>query len=131
MLDNARIIKIQQRITELNQQWDIRPTPNGTCGVQQTLESRLRQQVHHLHRNSSSDAPFRQNCCLHDKLSGDGTNIGKCLHVINFILLEEGALAYLAEGNHPLAIIKESEKYDEMCSALKDIFTRRWKGLLL
>ena len=79
--------------------------------------------MHHLNRNSSSDAPFRQNCCLHVKLSGDGTNIGKRLHVVNFTftLLEEGALAYSAEGNHPLAIIKESEKYDEMCSALEDI----------
>ena len=57
------------------------------------------------------------------KLSGDGTNIGKRLHVVNFTftLLEEGALAFSAEGNHPLAIIKESEKYNYLANALKHI----------
>ena len=118
-----RYYKIQRRITELNEQWDIKPTPNGTCGVQQSLEDRLRQRVHHLCHISSPDTPFRRNHCLHVKLSGDGTNIGKRLHVVNFTftLLEEGALAYSAEGNHSLAIIKESEDYDHMYKALKDI----------
>lgn len=96
-----RYYKIQRRIAELNLQWNITPTPNGTCGVQQTLESRLRQHVLHLHHISSPDATFRYNNCLRVKLSGDGTNIGKRLHVVNFTftLLEEGALAYSAEGN--------------------------------
>ncbi len=91
-----RYYKLQQRI--------------GTCGVQQSLEGRLRQRVQHLHHTTRPDASFRQNLLLHVRLSGDGTNIGKRLHVINFTftLLEEGSLAYSAEGNHPLAIIKES-----------------------
>ena len=60
---------------------------------------------------------------LRVKLSGDGTNIGKHLHVINFTftLLEEGTLAHSPEGNHPLAVIRESENYENLLSALEDI----------
>ena len=45
------------------------------------------------------------------KLSGDGTSIAKCLHVLNFVftLLDEGEKAYSYEGNHCLAIFKEKE----------------------
>lgn len=48
------------------------------------------------------------------KLTGDGTNIGKHLHVVNFVftILDEGDLAYSAAGNHCIAIFKESESYD-------------------
>ena len=57
------------------------------------------------------------------KLTGDGTNIGKRLHVVNFgfTFLDEGETAYSASGNHCLAIIKEPEDYDSMSNALKDI----------
>ena len=34
--------KLKKRIQELNSKWDIFPTPNGTVGVQQSLEERLR-----------------------------------------------------------------------------------------
>lgn len=45
------------------------------------------------------------------KLSGDGTNIGKKLHVINitFAMLNEGGKAMSADGNHLTAVIRESE----------------------
>ena len=45
-------------------------------------------------------------------VTGDGTNIEKHLHVVNFgfTLLVEGDLA----GNHCVAIIKEPEKYDSL-----------------
>ena len=33
---------LKRRVAELNKLWNIKPTPNGTCGVQQTLEDRLR-----------------------------------------------------------------------------------------
>ena len=41
-------------------QWNIQPTPNGTCGVQQSLEGCLRQRIHHLNHTASPDVPFRQ-----------------------------------------------------------------------
>lgn len=57
------------------------------------------------------------------KLSGDGTNIGKRLHVVNFnfTLLEEGAHTCSYEGNHILAIFKEAEKYEHLRLALDDL----------
>lgn len=45
------------------------------------------------------------------------------MHVINFTftLLDEGASSYSREGNHILAIIKESEQYDSLRLALADL----------
>jgi len=59
------------------------------------------------------------------KLTGDGTQIGKRLHVVNFgfTLLEEGDLSYSYLGNHCIAIIKEPEKYDSLVLSLADIRT--------
>ena len=56
-------------------------------------------------------------------MSGDGTQIGKRLHVVKFgfTLLEEGELAYTASGNHCVAIIKEPEKYESLLLSLEDI----------
>ena len=44
---------------------------------------------------------------------GDGTQIGKHLHVINFgsTLLDDEETAYSAAGYHCIAIVKEPEKY--------------------
>ena len=57
------------------------------------------------------------------KLTGDGTNIGKRLHVVNFgfTILDEGDKAFSAAGNHCLAIFKEPESYDSMKKCLSDI----------
>ena len=43
-----RHYKLKQRITELNRLWNIQPTPEGTCGVQQSLEERLKYCLQHL-----------------------------------------------------------------------------------
>ena len=52
---------------------------------------------------------------LKQKLSGDGTNISKRLHVVNLHSLLEGQLAFSSEGNHTLAIkeltVEEHLKY--------------------
>ena len=110
-----------KRIAELNKLWNIRSTPNGTCGVQQTLKDRLRVRVSHLHKTAAADAKFRSTKELNVKLAGDGTNIGKRLHVINFTftLLDEGSLAHSCDGNHTLAIFKEPEKYEYLRDALR------------
>ena len=45
-------------------------------------------------------------------ISGDGTNIGKKLHVINitFNMLNEGGNAMSTDRNHLIAAIRDSEK---------------------
>ena len=48
----------RQWIAELNKQWNIRPTPNGVCGVQQSLEDRLRVRILYLHQQTLPNAAF-------------------------------------------------------------------------
>ena len=43
-----RHYKIKQRIAELNSMWNIRPTPNSTCGVQHSLKEHLLVRLKHL-----------------------------------------------------------------------------------
>ena len=72
---------------------------------------------------SASDEAFKVNCKIKVKLSGDGTNVGKQLHVINitFTPLNEGAKAMAADGNHLTTIIKVSENYESLSVALQHI----------
>ena len=50
---------LKRRFAELNNLWNIRSTLNGTCGVQQTLEDRLRVRVSYLHKTAAADVKFR------------------------------------------------------------------------
>lgn len=61
----------------------IQPTPFGTNGVQQSLKERLLIRAEKLIKTSPSDAAFRVNKKLQVKISGDGMDIGKQLHVVN------------------------------------------------
>ena len=71
----------------------------------------------------SPDAEFISKQRVRVKLTGDGTNIGKRLHVVNFgfTILDEGESAYSASGNHCIAIFKETEDYNSLKIALQDI----------
>ena len=73
--------------------------------------------------DSPEDAPFVLSKKVRIKLTGDGTNIGKHLHVVNFafIILDEGNKAHSASGNHCIAIFKEPESYSAMKLCLQDI----------
>ena len=74
-------------------------------------------------KNTPSNAAFKLDHKIRVKLSGDGTNIGKRLYVINitFTMLDEGGKAMSADGNHLIAVIKESENYDKLEQSLADI----------
>ena len=64
---------------------------------------------------SPPDVPFLINKMVRVKLSGDGTRIGKRLHVVNFTFtLLDGDAAYSSEENHPIAIFKDPENYDSL-----------------
>ena len=113
--------KLKQQSKSLNKQWDVNPTPESTTGVQQSLQSRLVERVHHLLR-SSSDKPFEQNKLLRVKLTGDGTYLGS-LHVITFgfSLIDEGSVAKSATGYHVLCVLKETESYESISVGLRDV----------
>ena len=55
-----RTYKLKELITELNQKWNIFPTPEGTIGVQQSLKERLELRVAKLIAVSPLDDPFQQ-----------------------------------------------------------------------
>ena len=113
--------KLKAKIAHLNELWDIRPTPNGVMGVQQSLEVRLQKRIKHLESTTPSDAPFKKDKVVRVKLSGDGTTIGKRLHVTNFTftVLDEGSKAHSCEGNHSLAIFRDEESYESLQNALQ------------
>ena len=113
-----------ERIIELNHLWNVYPTPHGTVGVQQSLEESLLICVKQLQQVSPPGAEFFQTKKARVKLLGDGTNIGKRLHVINFAftLLDEGSVAYGFEGNHTQAVLKEPENYESLAKGLEDIW---------
>ena len=71
----------------------------------------------------SPNAEFITKLQVRVKLTGDGTNIGKRLHVVNFgfTIIDEGELAYSAAGNHCIAIFKHTEDYNSLKIALQDI----------
>lgn len=74
-------------------------------------------------KSTSDDADFKKSKRIRVKISGDGTNIGKRLHVINvtFTLLDEGSQACSARGNHIIAMLKEPESYEQLKLGLEDI----------
>ena len=76
-----------------------------------------------MHKVAPKDEQFRTEQKIRVKLSGDGTNIGKRLHVINFTftLLDEGSKAYSSDGNHVIAILKDEENYDSLQRELADV----------
>ena len=65
---------------------------------------------------------FRSNKCIHVKLSGDSTVIGKRLHciVFTFTILEENSTGSV-DGIHPIALFCDSEKYESVKLALADL----------
>ena len=105
----------------MNSLWDIKPTPNDIRGVQQSLEDRPRIQTQIL---INSKVPNFYDKMVSMKLSGDGTKIGKRLHVVifTFTLLEEEQYCS-SVGNHVLVILKQPGSYDCLKSTSVDIIT--------
>ena len=73
------------------------------------LKKRLEVRLKRLVETTPSDADFKVKRNVQVKLSGDGTRIGKHLHVVT--LIDEGMKACTYEGNHVLVIFKEPEYY--------------------
>ena len=117
--------QIKSLTHKLNDAFNIRSTPNGVVGVQQSLRERVIVRLTHLidkalEQESPESVPSR----IRIKLTGDGTQIARGLSVVNvsFTVLEEGqSRACSAFGNHSLAILRVSEKYEELKDGMEDI----------
>ena len=102
----------------LNSLWEIKPCPEG-YGMQQSLESRLTERVHHLLHAKRLNAGDK----LKVKLPGDGTRVCRKLNLVNFTftLLNEDDIAMSARGNHTIAILNVPEDYEKLAIALRDV----------
>ena len=124
---SPRQYKLKERIKDLNRLWNIKPLPNDIEGVQQSLQEWLKVQIEHLVQISPPDSEFMKSK-VNVKLSGDGTCIGKRLHVVcfTFTVLEESEITGSCEGNHVLAVLKTPEKYTFLKMGLEDIKDVEW-----
>lgn len=110
-----RLHKLKELTKELNSGFDIVPSPDGFIGVQQSFKARLMYRLQYLTLSHGE--------AVQVKLTGDGTNIAKHVHVVNFAftLLNEGSAALSPYGNHSLAILQVPESYDYLSGSLEDI----------
>ena len=110
--------KLKNLTAKMNTKWNIEPYL-GNDGVQQSLESRLKECVSHL----LQEGKMKSGNTLQVKLSGDGTKVCRKLNVINFIftLLNEGEIAMSPKGNHTIAIINSTESYEVLATTLSTL----------
>ena len=108
---------ISKRIKELDDQVVIVDCPDGIEGVQTSFKLSLLKNCERLLK----DGVIKDYVSV--KFSGDGTWVGKRLHVVNFTytIIEEGKRAMADKGNYCLAIMKIKENYDEIRHGLKDL----------
>ena len=110
--------KLKDLTAKMNSKWNIEPCP-GNDGVQQSLESRLKERVSHL----LQEGKIKSGDTLQVKFSGDGTKVCRKLNVINFTftLLNEGEIAMSPKGNHTIAIINSTESYEVLAATLSTL----------
>lgn len=110
---------IKKRIKEVNSRWNLKPTPGDTEGVQLGFSESLQEHIVKLQQTGE----IKDGETIKIKLSGDGTDIGKRLTVVNFTftILNEKELAMGEKGNYVLAIIKTTETYDNIRESLADL----------
>ena len=94
----------------------------GEVGVEQKLQDRLILHLTEMHRIGELDSLLRDNNCIRIKLSGDGTQVGRSVHVINFTFtFVDRDTAESVAGNHTLAILKTGEDYFNLVAGLQNI----------
>ena len=110
---------IKKRINELNSKWNLKPTPGDAEGVQLGFAESLQEHIVRLQKNGE----INDGEAIKIKLSGDGTNIGKRLTVVNFTftILNEKDVAMAEKGNYVLAVIKTTETYHNLRDSLADL----------
>ena len=125
--DLPRKYQLKNLAGDLDAKFELKATPGGTTGVQQSLLHRLTLRLEQLKKSDLLPSSNR----LRIRLSGDGTYIAKNLHVINFTftLIEETRGTSTATENHSLAILNIPEKYECLKIGLSDIISEA-KGLM-
>ena len=111
------VYSIKKRMEALNSRWNLFPTPGEADGVQIKLKNSLTEQIPKIKTR------LRGSKTLKIKVSEDGTNIGKRLHIVNntYTVINEGSIAMSEKGNYVLAIIKATEDYKSIRDSLSDL----------
>lgn len=117
--DIPNTYKIKKRIEKINANWKLAPTPGEADGIQSSFKDSIKEQVKRL----KDRGDFQDGNKIKIKLSGDGTNIGKRLKIVNFTytILDEKEIAMNEQGNYILAIVKTTETYDNLRESLSDL----------
>ena len=112
--DLPRMYKIKKLSMELNSKQTISPAPGNILGVQQSIRERLLVRLRHLRSDSTSgffNRYHNHSNQLRIKLSGDGTRVGRGLHVVNFTFtLVDEPEARSVSGNYTIGIFDMPER---------------------
>ena len=114
--------EVRRLANSLNSTFTITNCPNNTIGVQTSLRARILYRLQcFINRNAKEGLATPDTIRI--KLTGDGTRIARSLDVVNiaFTIIDEGRKAQSVLGNYSIAILKVSEKYEELQAGLKDI----------
>ena len=116
--DLSSLTAMKKRMKTINSRWNIFPTTGDADCVQIKLEDSLKEQIGRLKKQGSLNSEK-----LKIKVSGDGTNIGKKLHVLNvtYTILNEENIAMSEKGNYLSAIIKTKEDYNCIRKSLQNL----------
>ena len=109
---------IKQKVKLLNSNWNLFATPGEAEGIQISFKESLKEQISRL----QTKGDFKDST-IKVKVSGDGTNIGKRLKIVNFTytILNEKDKAMTEKGNYVLAILKTNEDYDTLRDSLLNL----------
>ena len=118
--DMQSLYSLKNRLKLLNSKWNIFPTPGDTEGVQMRLADSLKEQIEKL-----LDKGVILSDKIQIKVSGDGTRVGKWLHLLNvtYTIIDEGDSAMSDKGNYVIAIIKTKDDYEGIRVSLQDLRT--------
>ena len=116
--DLSPLTAIKKRMKTINSIWNIFPKPGDADGVQIKLEDSLKEQIGRLKKQGALNSEK-----LKIKVSGDGTNIGKKLHVLNvtYTIINEENIAMSEKGNYVLAIINTKEDHNCIRESLQNL----------
>ena len=118
--DLSPLTAIKKRMKTINSRWNIFRTPGDADSVQIKLEDSLKEQIGRLKRQGALNL---EKLKIKVSVSGDGTNIGKKLHVLNvtYTIINEKNIAMSEKGNYVLAIIKTKEDYNCIRESLQNL----------
>ncbi|KAJ8033035.1 hypothetical protein HOLleu_23158 [Holothuria leucospilota] len=117
--DLPSLSAVMKRRTVLNKTLSITETNGSTPGVQRDLREIIKFKIAELSKNGVIGP---ENNTITVKLAGDGTWIGKHIHVVNVTcaIINEGT-ANSPHGNYPLVIYRGSESYSVLKEQLSSV----------